>query len=83
MASLLLSGHGVSSIEVMVSGSIYGGELFPDSRVIPSISRFKADSDVTVSNRISEELNDVEEKGFLRYPYARDERNDCDVFWDY
>ncbi|MDA9983898.1 UDP-glucose 6-dehydrogenase, partial [Porticoccaceae bacterium] len=53
-------------IEVVIYEPTYDEDEFFHSKVIASLDEFKSMSDVIVSNRISDELNDVQEKVFTR-----------------
>ena len=64
-----LKGHG---IEVVVYEPVLTEETFYNSRVIKDLDEFKSMSDVIVSNRLSKELQDVEEKVYTRDLYQRD-----------
>lgn len=59
-------------IEVVIYEPAMDEEKFYNSRVIKDIDEFKNISDVIVSNRLSEELADVEEKIYTRDLYNRD-----------
>ena len=64
-----LKGHG---IEVVVYEPVLTEETFYNSKVIRDLDEFKAMSDVIVSNRLSKELFDVEDKVYTRDLYQRD-----------
>ncbi|MDB2623050.1 nucleotide sugar dehydrogenase [Luminiphilus sp.] len=53
-------------IEVVIYEPTYDEAEFFQSKVLSSLDEFKNRSDVIISNRISDELNDVEEKVFTR-----------------
>ena len=53
-------------IDVLVYEPTYGEVEFFNSKVINSLNEFKNKSDVIISNRMSSELYDVEEKVFTR-----------------
>ena len=53
-------------IEVVIYEPIHGESSFFDSRVMSSLSKFKAASDVIIANRFSHDLSDVKEKVFTR-----------------
>ena len=53
-------------IEVVIYEPTYTKTEFFQSRVIDSLDEFKNASGVIISNRMSAELNDVEEKVFTR-----------------
>ena len=64
-----LKGHG---IEVVVYEPVLNEETFYNSRVIKDLDEFKSMSDIIVSNRLSKELQDVEEKVYTRDLFNRD-----------
>ena len=64
-----LKGHG---IEVVVYEPVLKEETFYNSKVIKDLEEFKAMSNVIVSNRLSKELFDVEEKVYTRDLFNRD-----------
>jgi UDPglucose 6-dehydrogenase len=59
-------------IEVVVYEPVLKEETFYNSRVIRDFEEFKKMSDVIVSNRMSKELEDVEDKVYTRDLYNRD-----------
>lgn len=59
-------------IEVVIYEPTLKEELFYHSRVIQSLDEFKQNSDVIVSNRLSEDLFDVKDKVYTRDLYGRD-----------
>lgn len=59
-------------IEVVVYEPRLSDELFFDSRVIKSLDEFKKMSDVVVSNRMVDELNDVVDKVYTRDLFGSD-----------
>lgn len=59
-------------IEVVIYEPTYNEAKFFQSKVISSLVDFKYLSDVIISNRMSEELNDVEEKVFTRDVFGSD-----------
>lgn len=59
-------------IEVVIYEPTYTESHFFNSKVIRSLTEFKAASDVIITNRISEELQDVSEKVFTRDLFGRD-----------
>ena len=59
-------------IKVVIYEPAYSGSEFFNSEVMTSLSDFKSISDVIISNRMSEELDDVAEKVFTRDLYRRD-----------
>lgn len=64
-----LKGHG---IEVVVYEPVLTEEAFYNSKVIKDLDEFKSMSDIIVSNRLSKELFDVEEKVYTRDLFNRD-----------
>ena len=64
-----LKGHG---IEVVVYEPVLKEETFYNSKVIKDLDEFKSMSDIIVSNRLSKELFDVEEKVYTRDLFNRD-----------
>ena len=64
-----LKGHG---IEVVVYEPVLKEDTFYNSKVIRDLDQFKAMSDIIVSNRLSKELFDVEEKVYTRDIFNRD-----------
>lgn len=60
-------------IEVIIYEPILkNGEKFYNSKVINDLEEFKAKADVIVTNRLSEDLKDVNEKIYTRDIFARD-----------
>ena len=59
-------------IEVVVYEPVLKEEHFFNSKVIRDFDEFKSISDVIVSNRLSEDLYDVEEKVYTRDLLRRD-----------
>ncbi len=59
-------------IEVIVYEPTLEDELFYNSKVIKNLSHFKLLSDVIVSNRLTKELSDVEEKVYTRDLFHED-----------
>ena len=59
-------------IEVVIYEPTYGAAEFFKSKVINSLDEFKIKSDVIISNRMSDELDDVEEKVFTRDLFGSD-----------
>ncbi|MFQ9521709.1 MAG: nucleotide sugar dehydrogenase [Turicibacter sp.] len=64
-----LKGHG---IEVIIYEPVLTEETFYNSKVIKDLDEFKSMSDMIVSNRLSKELFDVEEKVYTRDLFNRD-----------
>ena len=59
-------------IEVVVYEPTFNEEYFFNSKVITDINKFKEISDIIISNRLSEEIKDVEQKVYTRDLYRRD-----------
>ena len=59
-------------IEVVVYEPALKEDTFYNSRVIRAIDEFKEISDVIVSNRMADEIKDVEDKVYTRDIYCRD-----------
>lgn len=59
-------------IEVVIYEPVLKEETFHNSKVIRDLDEFKSMSDVIVSNRLSKELFDVEEKVYTRDLFNRD-----------
>ncbi|MDO5641197.1 MAG: nucleotide sugar dehydrogenase [Paracoccus sp. (in: a-proteobacteria)] len=53
-------------IEVIVHEPVLPDDLFFNSRVIPDLDAFKAESDIILANRLSPEIADVAEKVYTR-----------------
>ena len=59
-------------IEVVIYEPVLKEETFYNSQVIKDLEKFKSMCDVIVSNRLSKELSDVEEKVYTRDLFNRD-----------
>lgn len=59
-------------IEVVVYEPVLKEDTFFNSKVIKDLNQFKEMCDVIVSNRLSKELFDVEEKVYTRDIFNRD-----------
>jgi len=59
-------------IEVIVYEPVMEDEYFFGSRVVADLAAFKAEADVIVANRLTDEVSDVEDKVFTRDLYAID-----------
>ena len=59
-------------IEVVIYEPVLKEETFHNSKVIRDLDEFKSMSDIIVSNRLSKELFDVEEKVYTRDLFNRD-----------
>ena len=59
-------------IEVVIYEPVLKEEKFHNSKVIKDLDEFKSMSDIIVSNRLSKELFDVEEKVYTRDLFNRD-----------
>jgi len=59
-------------IEVVIYEPTYSESTFFNSKVLSSLSEFKALADVIISNRMNEDLNDAAEKVFTRDLFGRD-----------
>ena len=59
-------------IEVIVYEPVMEDEHFFGSRVIADLDAFKAEADLIVANRLTDEVRDVEDKVFTRALYAID-----------
>ena len=53
-------------IEVIIYEPSYKGESFLNSKLISSLEEFKSISEIIIANRMSDNLNDVEDKVFTR-----------------
>ncbi len=59
-------------IEVVIYEPVWEEDTFDNIRVIKDLDEFKNISDVIVSNRMTDELSDVEDKVYTRDLYQRD-----------
>lgn len=59
-------------IEVVIYEPALEEDTFFNSRVIRDIEEFKRISDIVVANRMSEEIDDIEDKVYTRDLYSRD-----------
>ena len=59
-------------IEVVVYEPVLKEDKFYNSKVVKDLNEFKQISDIIVSNRLSEEIYDVEEKVYTRDLFTRD-----------
>ena len=58
--------------EIVIYEPTIEGDSFEDFTVVPEFDKFKTDSDVIVANRLSDELQPVEDKVYTRDLFARD-----------
>ena len=61
-----------TGIEVIVYEPVLEDELFFDSRVIRDLEVFKAEADLIVANRVTEDIEDVVDKVFTRDVFRAD-----------
>ena len=59
-------------VEVVVYEPLLKQKTFFKSKVISSISRFKKISNLIITNRYDDELNDVKDKVYTRDIFSRD-----------
>ena len=59
-------------LEVVIYEPTYNESKFFQSKVIDSLDEFKKTADVIISNRMSDELDDVKEKIFTRDLFGND-----------
>ena len=59
-------------IEVVIYEPTYDKSSFFNSTVMSSLNKFKAISDLIITNRFSSDLSDVREKVFTRDVFGRD-----------
>lgn len=59
-------------IPVVIYEPTFDGESFFNSKVTKDLAEFKAECDVIIANRISDELSDVRQKVYTRDLYSRD-----------
>ncbi|MDE7382952.1 MAG: UDP-glucose 6-dehydrogenase, partial [Treponemataceae bacterium] len=59
-------------ITVIVYEPTFNGEDFYNSKVTKNLSEFKNECDIIIANRITEDLQDVENKVYTRDIFARD-----------
>ena len=61
-----------AGIEMVIYEPTMNDEMYEGVRIDNDLEKFKSESDVIISNRITSELNDVMQKVYSRDLYQRD-----------